>query len=417
MKQPFRLTILLAAAAFSASNVRATDDFALGDLALVFYKLTGPAPGVFDTGYYVFNLGPVAPFRENTQNNVPVTTINNTISSSNISADLVAVFGESWEDSGEVRMMAVTAITPGAVTTNDDPSRNFYFSAGRTSLDSGQKNYDPATSFAFFEGNTRFPDTIGANLRASIANSLTTFIFTATNGAISSGNVVSGANPSGNRLTTSYIPNLSSAIPPSSSTFFALGSNPTATLGAGLLPGSANVEAAVDIFRVINTATGSDLTSGSSVGNAIVGQGQFIGCITLDTAGELKVQAVGVPPARGNYASWATENSVTGGTDGDSDFDGIKNLVEYGLNLSPAGSDGSPGTFASNTLTFTKRPVAITNADVSWVIETSTSLAPASWSPAVTQAAGDSATAISYTFPPPGPTKNFARLRVQPVTP
>jgi hypothetical protein len=139
------------------------------------------------------------------------------------------------------------------------------------------------------------------------------------------------------------------------------------------------------------------LTSGSSAGNAIVGQGQFIGCITLDTAGELKVQAVGVPPASGNYASWATENSVTGGTDGDSDFDGIKNLVEYGLSLNPAGSDGSPGTFASNTLTFTKRPVAITNADVSWVIETSTSLAPDSWTPVVTQAAGDAASTISYT--------------------
>lgn len=113
-----------------------------------------------------------------------------------------------------------------------------------------------------------------------------------------------------------------------------------------------------------------------------------------------------------NYATWAADNHVTGGPGGDSDSDGIRNLIEYALNLNPAASDGAAGVFSGNTLTFTKRPAAISNGDVSWVIETSATMAEGSWIPAVTHAAGNNAATISYTFTPGSPDKNFARLKV-----
>jgi autotransporter-associated beta strand protein len=112
-----------------------------------------------------------------------------------------------------------------------------------------------------------------------------------------------------------------------------------------------------------------------------------------------------------HYASWASANGVTGGPSGDSDNDGILNLVEYGLALNFNGSDGSPGTFAGNTLTYTKRPDAITNADVSWIIETSQTLAPGSWTPAVTHNPGNTDPSIFHTLPT-GQGKVFGRLKI-----
>lgn len=116
-------------------------------------------------------------------------------------------------------------------------------------------------------------------------------------------------------------------------------------------------------------------------------------------------------PTAGDYASWAAANGVIGGPGGDSDQDGISNLVEYALLLNFNGSDGSVGTFEDNILSFTKRQDAIDNGDVSWIIETSETLEPDSWTPAVTQAAGNTQPSISHTLPA-GQGKIFGRLKV-----
>lgn len=410
MKNKYRFTGLFAAV-LSTGTLFATDDFAQGDLALAFYSLSGASPGIFGTEYYVFNLGPVASFRENTQNDVSVTTVNPTISSGNIAADLASVFGSDWAEGNTVRMMAVATIQ-GGLSANGDPSRTIYFSAARSSLDAGQKGYDAITPFIYYQGNSG-GNTIGSALRAQINNDLTSFLYTATNGAIGSGNVTSGANVSGNRLTTSYTPNLSAYVPPATATFFKLGVSPAAVLGEGALPGTANVEAAVDIFRVLNTTTAADLTSGSSSGDAVAGQGQFIGCITLDTAGNLKVRAVGVSNPGANFASWALDNSVVGGAGGDSDNDGISNLLEYALNLNLTGSDGSPGTVVGRTTTFTKRAIAVTNNDITYAIEESDDLGIGDPWMVVTPTT-NTASEISYTLPL-GVTKKFARLKITQV--
>lgn len=117
------------------------------------------------------------------------------------------------------------------------------------------------------------------------------------------------------------------------------------------------------------------------------------------------------PGAAIDYTSWAYLNGVTGGPNGDSDNDGIKNLVEYALNLNFAGSDGSAGTLTGNMLSFTKRPEAVTNGDVTYAIETSPDLLN-SWTP-VSYILPDvnNGTTISYTLPT-GLGKIFARLVV-----
>lgn len=109
-----------------------------------------------------------------------------------------------------------------------------------------------------------------------------------------------------------------------------------------------------------------------------------------------------------NYDSWAADNGVLGGPNGDSDNDGIPNLIEYAL------ADGPAGTFdrSTNKLTFTKRGAAITNGDVSWTIEASTTLLPGSWTSVATQPAGDTNPTIEYIFNPAALPKQFARINV-----
>jgi hypothetical protein len=85
------------------------------------------------------------------------------------------------------------------------------------------------------------------------------------------------------------------------------------------------------------------------------------------------------PLTTGSFSTWATDQGVTGGADGDSDHDGISNLLEYALELNPDGTDGSPGFFADQVLSFNKRPEAVDNGDVIYSIETSATLAEGSW--------------------------------------
>jgi autotransporter-associated beta strand protein len=120
-----------------------------------------------------------------------------------------------------------------------------------------------------------------------------------------------------------------------------------------------------------------------------------------------------VLPASNNYASWADDNGIPGEpASGDFENDGISNIVEYALGTSPTVSTQPAGVLSGNVITFTKGAAAIANGDVSWVIETSQTLAAGSWTAVVTQPAADPALTISYTLTPSTPEKNFARLKV-----
>ena len=120
--------------------------------------------------------------------------------------------------------------------------------------------------------------------------------------------------------------------------------------------------------------------------------------------------------ASSNFASWANDPSkgnIPGEPPtGDFDNDGLTNLIEYALGKNPRVSSQPAGILSGNVITFTKGTDAIANGDVSWFIETSTTLAAGSWTTQVTQAAGNPAATISYTFTPSTPVANFARLKV-----
>lgn len=115
---------------------------------------------------------------------------------------------------------------------------------------------------------------------------------------------------------------------------------------------------------------------------------------------------VATGPVSNNYTSWASLNGVTGGPNGDSDNDGVKNLVEYAL------ADGQErGTLTGNTLGFTKRG-APWGTDLTYEIETSDNLGISDpWSPVTPDV--NNATTISFTLQNPG--DNFGRLKVTQV--
>ncbi len=137
------------------------------------------------------------------------------------------------------------------------------------------------------------------------------------------------------------------------------------------------------------------------------------GTWSLRKPGALSVFLDYTPSAGGgNYASWATANGITGQpASGDFDKDNLTNLMEYGLGSNPTLPNGSPGTFVGNVLTFPRGSAAVTNGDVTWTIQTSTTLgaAPSPW---VAVAANVTPTTISYTLPSSGP-RNFGRLVVK----
>ncbi|MCF7675978.1 MAG: hypothetical protein K9M97_11585 [Akkermansiaceae bacterium] len=102
----------------------------------------------------------------------------------------------------------------------------------------------------------------------------------------------------------------------------------------------------------------------------------------------------------GSYDTWATDNGITGEpATGDFDHDGLTNLMEYALGKDPTASSQPAGELTGKVITFTKGTDAIANGDVSWGIQTSTTLAADSWTTVVTQAAGNPDATISYTLP------------------
>jgi len=162
--------------------------------------------------------------------------------------------------------------------------------------------------------------------------------------------------------------------------------------------------------------SGSSLKFGTSNAGLSVSQlGQisatgFTG-FALDTNGFLTATG-----GASNYASWAndpTKGNIPGEpATGDFDNDGISNIVEYALGKNPRVSSQPAGVLSGNVITYTKGSDAIANGDVSWVIETSQTLAGGSWTAQVTQPAADPALTIAYTLTPGTPVKNFARLKV-----
>lgn len=393
---------LIAGSLFLSTGARASDAVENGDLCVVFYQLD--SSNVVGPDYYVVNLGPASLFRENTQNNVAVSTINTGLASGNIGADLSATFGSTWHDDGTLRWMVVGSVQATASSpVNGDPARTNYYSVSRGTLNSGASG--PSSSIQSFTSTNR------GNLTTQLFNFLMAGgVNDAING-INGNTSTSGSNVASVIIPTSQNRSVDEYLPPATTTSFAISTDPRQTLNSGTIAGTAGVQGALDIYRIIHTTSGADLTAGASSGNAVVGTAQYIGALTIDQTGNLKIQAVG--SSAGSYSTWASTNNVTGGVNGDSDQDGISNLVEYALDLNPAGSDGSAGDFTGGTMSFSKRPEAVTNGDVTYAIQESDDLGLTDpWQ--VVTPTSNTATTISYTLPT-GVTRKFARLVVNTV--
>jgi hypothetical protein len=391
--------LALAGITLSPTAVMASDDFVSDDLCIAFYAYTG---NVVEPITYVVNLGQASLFRENTLTDVAVSSINTALVSSNIGADLTATFGPNWAETDTVRWCVVGGISQGSPNVSGDPERTTYLSRSRASLATG----------ATGAGST-IPIIIGAN-RSTLSTALVGVFrgandginFVDTNTSVSGINIAGAVLPiSNNRSFDEYVPPVVTGL------YFGQAVDPTQTFGAGSIAGGAGVEGALDLYRVLHTLTGADLTAGASTASAATGVGQFIGTLTIDSSGNLKIRAVG--SATGSYTTWASTNNVTGGTNGDSDNDGISNLVEYALALNPAASDGAPGSFTGGTLSFAKRAVAVANGDVTYAIQESDDLGVSDPWQTVTPTT-NTTSAITYLLPTGSP-KKFARLVVNSI--
>jgi hypothetical protein len=398
MKSRFKNLLFASAICLAATPLTSLADGVAttnGDLLIAFYELDGEVLG---DNTYVFNLGPQHLYRENTLNNALVSTINMSITSANIADDLETAFGANWREEGKVQWCVVGGLdqtTMGFV--NGERQQTCYASRA-------------VTNFVAVGATTARLDMAGAT-RNSFRNNYEAF----RNGSNLSG--TTGANTRGAIIPTTVVGSLEEYLPPQSPSNlqFGTGLEIRQSFTTGFVAGSVNLEGALDIWRLPGgTSTtellgsGTDLTSGLGSPITALGQGQYIGTLTIDTNGDLRIG--GTSSASGSYSTWASTNNVSGGENGDSDNDGIKNLVEYALALNPAASDGAPGTFVGGLLSFTKRTEAVTNGDLTYAIQESDDLGVTDpWS--TVTPTSNNPTTISYQLPAGSP-KKFARLLV-----
>lgn len=191
----------------------------------------------------------------------------------------------------------------------------------------------------------------------------------------------------------------------------------------------------LDLITRYNTSTGSatfyyDAGSGSieiasRTGGNTSAALQNIGyghAVTVNSGDMISVDRLsliretGSGPTPPTYAGWAGANGIDGEPpEGDFDGDGISNLLEYALDgLDPAIADHAVGSLDGLLLSYAKRPEAVQNNDVVYLIESSADLGIELPWIAVTPEDDDDQI-ISFRFS--GTERDFARLRVSLIPP
>ncbi len=257
--KPILKAAFLALAGTVALPASAAVSLENGSLAVAFYQVL--AGNVVGPNTLVVDLGQASLYRENTAYNVSVSTINSGLASANIGTQLSAAFGENWADSGTVRWLVVGNVAQGTGPISGDPGRTSYYSVGA--------------------GNTF--TTIPSGVRIQSSNQITEF-FTATQDE-----TATVGNADAAQIPTSALGSPDEFVNPvTTGLWFQTGQDITQTLAAGTLAvGGQAFEGALDLYRVLHTTTGADLTAGLSGIDATTGTGQYIGTLTLDSSGNL----------------------------------------------------------------------------------------------------------------------------------
>jgi fibronectin-binding autotransporter adhesin len=194
----------------------------------------------------------------------------------------------------------------------------------------------------------------------------------------------------------------------------------TLNFGAGSALAFANSSAAAWEGGSLNLTggfvSGSSLRFGTTSGGLTEEQLDRIslngggGSFSLDENGYLVVGVTG-------FAAWQAANNTTGGLDDDHDHDGVSNGIEYFLG---GGSDttgftklpGVTSTDGAYRITWTKSAGYVGGYGTDFVVESSTTLENP-WTPEPLGVnviiSGDD---VTFTFPTPPDSRNFARLRV-----
>jgi hypothetical protein len=262
----FKTTLLvLANIGFFVSPASAAVNLTHGDLAIGFYQVIS---GVVQSNTYVFDLGLAADYRETAAYYQSVTTIASGPASGNIGADLVATFGADWYSSNTVRWIVVGNVGQTDPLTGGDPARTSYFSKAASTIPSGG-------------GVSTTIPTVSATNRGGLSNAIEPFF---DNTSIATQTV--GANPAGSIIGISNFGSLDEYVVPTVSTNFSLSNSvvQTQTFGPGNISG---FEGALDIYRMIDTTVGADLTAINSTTDASVGTGQFVTKLVIDSSGNL----------------------------------------------------------------------------------------------------------------------------------
>ncbi|RYD24263.1 MAG: hypothetical protein EOP88_00785 [Verrucomicrobiaceae bacterium] len=268
MKPVIKSSLLaLAGAGLLALPASAAVSLENGSLAVAFYQVLDG--NVVGNNTLVVDLGQASAFRENTGYNVSVSTVNG-MTSSNIGDQLTGAFGANWANSGTVRWMVVGNVAQGTGPISGDPGRTSYFSSG----------------VGDFNVGSTFPTLSSAN-RIQASNAITGFF----NGTQNETATVGNADVT--QIAISDMFSVDEYVSPTTAgTYFQVGQDITQTLGAGTIANGPNglvFEGALDIYRVLHTTTGADLTAGYSGADALAGSPQYIGTLTLDSSGNLSV--------------------------------------------------------------------------------------------------------------------------------
>lgn len=277
-----------------------------GDLLLGFYEVSEDGAGV-GSNTYVLNLGAGAFWRENTAA---------TVSVGNILADLDDAFGAGWQENGRLRAGVVGVVGPTDPLTAGDPARTLYYSQAAASFVAGATN----------------PLVLSSSQMGSASTQLKTF-------AVETNGKASGVNGAGAKLATSANNNYASFQPPLTTTSFGISASPNGSFGAGVVgsSGGHGVELALDVYRLLFSTVGADLTAGLASGNAVAKQGQYVGTFTIDAGGEVRMERP-TPPAVSGYAEWALGMGLTGSAglpQADPDRDGMANSLEFVMGSHP----------------------------------------------------------------------------------